>query len=119
LYISAPYSDVIGFAKIARLTEVDFREASNLHRESHVSDKELREYFEGYKIIGCYFIREIKLFNSPVALKELRDSWSFFPPQSFVSLSREAASWFESKKTFGSDTTNASSDAASLTGGRA
>jgi len=99
LYIAAPFSQVIGVSNIARLMDVNIAKAKTLHTKTRVSEEELNQYFDGYDKVGCYFIESTEFFHPPIHLESLRQSWSFYPPQSFVSLSREAVQWFAAKGT--------------------
>lgn len=99
LYVAAPFSQIIGVSKIIRIMDVDLTEAKTLQENTHVNEKELVQYFHGYKTVGCYFLEEPETFHPAIHLKALRESWSFYPPQSFVSLSREAVEWLDAKGT--------------------
>lgn len=99
IYIAAPFSQVIGVSNITRLMDVSIAKAKTLQEKTHVDEQELRKYFDGYDKVGCYFIENTKFFHPPIHLEALRESWSFYPPQSFVSLSREAVQWFAAKGT--------------------
>jgi predicted transcriptional regulator len=99
LYIAAPFSQVIGVSSIARLIDVNIAKAQELQDKTHLSLKELTQYFDGYDKVGCYFIESTELFHPPIHLESLRESWSFYAPQSFVSLSREAVQWFSANGT--------------------
>jgi predicted transcriptional regulator len=97
IYMAAPFSQVIGVSNITRLIDVSIEEAKALRDKTGIDDKELRKYFDGYESVGCYFIDNTQYFNPAISLESLRDEWSFYPPQSFVSLSQEAVSWFSTK----------------------
>lgn len=99
LYIAAPFSQVIGVSNITRIMDVDLAKAKTLHEKTQVDEKELVQYFDGYKTIGCYFIENPEIFHPAIHLEALRENWSFYPPQSFVSLSREAVQWLAAKGT--------------------
>lgn len=99
LYIAAPFSQVIGVSNITRIMDVDLAKAKTLQEKTQVGEKELVQYFGGYKTIGCYFIERPEIFHPAIHLEALRESWSFYPPQSFVSLSREAVEWLAAKGT--------------------
>ncbi|CAA6606101.1 hypothetical protein MTBLM1_80017 [Rhodospirillaceae bacterium LM-1] len=116
LYIAAPFSQVIGVSNIARLMDVSIAKAKTLQEKTRVDDEELNQYFDGYDKVGCYFIDETDLFYPPIHLEVLRESWSFYPPQSFVSLSREAVQWFAANGTTNSSVALRRGDASMPTG---
>lgn len=99
LYVAAPFSQVIGVSNITRIIDVNLAKAKKLKKETLLEDCELTSYFDGYEEVGCYCIENTKLYHSAIDLEELRNSWSFYPPQSFVSLSWEAVQWFAAKGT--------------------
>jgi len=99
LYIAAPFSQVIGVSNIARLMDVNIAKAKTLQEQTRVGEEELKKYFDGYDKVGCYFIEDTEFFHPPIHLEALRKSWSFYAPQSFVSLSREAVQWFAAEGT--------------------
>ncbi len=111
LYVAAPFSQLIGVSMITQTIDVDLTNARALQEKTQVSESVLTQYFEGYKTIGCYFIEKPLLFDPAIDLNELRDIWSFYPPQSFVSLSREAVQWLSAK---GKTELQNSSDARSI-----
>ena len=98
VYIAAPYSEVIGVFIIKNLTAVKLDDALTMTSTSHVSEDETKKYFEGYQTVGCYVIEPTKLFNKPITLEQVRKTWAFYPPQSFVTLSMSASNWFDDRK---------------------
>lgn len=99
LYVAAPFSQVISVSKITKIKDVDLAKAKKLHDKTRLDEMELVKYFEGYNNIGCYFIEDTEIFQTAISLETLRKSWSFYAPQSFVSLSREAVQWFAAEGT--------------------
>ena len=99
LYVAAPFSQVIGVSKITQIKDVDLAKAKKLHEKTRLGETELVKYFEGYDKIGCYFIEDTEIFQTAISLESLRKSWPFYPPQSFVSLSREAVQWLAAEGT--------------------
>ena len=112
LYIAAPFSQVIGVSNITRIVDVNLSTAKTLKNETLLKDSEMVSYFDGYQEVGCYFIENTRLYHSPIDLEELRNVWSFYPPQSFVSLSWEAVQWFAAKGTANSRSALTRGDAA-------
>ena len=88
---------MIAAANITKIMDVDLAQAKAMKQKTQVDDDDLVEYFKGYNTIGCYFIEEPKFFQSVIQLEELREKWFFYPPQSFISLSREAVEWLTCK----------------------
>lgn len=95
IYVAAPFSQIIGVSSIKKVVDVDLTKANELKECTHVGEKDLVQYFNGYETVGCYFIEKPQIFHPAIHLEALRESWSFYPPQSFVSLSREAVEWLD------------------------
>lgn len=95
IYLAAPQSEIVGYFEIKDLRSMKFDEALALRSVSGVSDKELKDYYQGYDEMGCYTVRQAKIYDSPIKLALLRSEWGFYPPQSFVSLSISASDWVD------------------------
>lgn len=95
IYVAAPFSQIIGVSSINKIIDVGLTQAKELKECTHVGENDLIQYFNGYKTVGCYFIEKPQIFHPAIHLEALRENWSFYPPQSFVSLSREAVEWLD------------------------
>lgn len=96
-YIGAPYSELIGYSFIKKVTRINLSEALELVDGACITRDELEKYFQGYGEIGCYQVYDITLFKAPISLADLRGETGFSPPQSFVSLSMQAMRWLDEK----------------------
>ena len=61
--------------------------------ESCLTADQVTEYFEGYEYVGCYEVEQMTFLTNPIHMLAIRQAFRFFPPQSFVSLSRDASAW--------------------------
>jgi predicted transcriptional regulator len=97
IYVAAPFSQILGSFTVANIRPISFPESATIAGEGRISTSELRNYFEGYESIGCYTIELLNLFIEPISLVEIREMFTFFPPQSFVSLSSASSDWIDKK----------------------
>ena len=87
-YVSAPYSAIIGRGKIDKYESMPIHKALGLFEKGGLSQKELKEYAEGYEFLAVFSLATIETSENPIPLAQLTTELGFKPPQSFVIMSK-------------------------------
>ena len=89
-HLNAPIGAIGGRAEIRDASDMSLAKAKVLAKELALSTAEITSYFQGAKTIGCYHLGTIQLLTRPLSLAIIRKQLIYFPPQSFMILSKEA-----------------------------
>lgn len=92
VYVSSPTMEVTGECIVAEI-EKDSPEKiwRRIRRKAGVTKQEFDNYFEGADQAVAIHVHQPKIFDNPVCLGTLRQSFSLQPPQSFRYV--EASTW--------------------------
>jgi predicted transcriptional regulator len=91
-HINAPIGTICARAQITAIAEIPLPQAKALSTSLALKLDEIQTYFEGAVTIGCYRIGAIQPVSRPVTLSDIRKHMAYFPPQSFMILSKQAKS---------------------------
>lgn len=99
-YMNSPISAVVGRAAIKRVLSVSLPEATLKAKELGLSSAEIREYFAKAERVGLYEINDIEIARPQLQLDSIRKELVFYPPQSFVFLSKAGKAIFDERAHF-------------------
>jgi predicted transcriptional regulator len=97
IYIASPFSEIIGSFTVKGIYQISLSEAAKISKDASIDMEELKKYFQGYVSLGCYAVHENEILKRPIKLFEIRETFSFFPPQSFIALSNVSSNWLDQK----------------------
>ena len=89
-YFGTPLSRISFKAEIKSISEVPVSVALARARDLSISREEINEYCTGLSKIGLCLTGTPIFARHKVEMKDLRSAMSFFPPQSFLTLSKDA-----------------------------
>jgi len=95
IYINSPGSRVIGKAKIKKIELVDISTAISLSNSACISGEEIRSYIGNSNKLGVYLLDKFAAAPTPATLKAIRKHMKFYPPQSFLILSKQSKALLE------------------------
>jgi predicted transcriptional regulator len=90
MYINNPSSRVIGKAKIKKIDLVDISTAISLSSSACISGEEIKSYIGNSSKLGVYLLDTFVVAPTPATLRAIRKYMKFYPPQSFLILSRQS-----------------------------
>lgn len=89
-HINSPVAALCARAEITRIATITSSEAVRRTKDIGLSAEEIRSYIGDQGAIGCYALGGIELAKHPATVAILAEHLRYFPPQSFVVLSRGA-----------------------------
>lgn len=89
-YLNAPHSVIPARAVIRRVRAIRITEALSNTKGLSLSKDEIATYSSGQQKIGVYELGRIEISKKSPSLRWLRSKMLFFPPQSFLFLSKRA-----------------------------
>jgi len=90
IYVNSPASMICGRIRIKEIQFVSLLCATKLADKLLLSGQEIKSYFGGLTKVGLYMLDTMQLANKPTKLAWIKKRMFFFPPQSFLFLSRKA-----------------------------
>jgi len=82
-YIGAPVKSVIGFADVEGISSVSLVEAIAIRDQGAISESELKRYIGQDGQVNAIRIGIPTILTEPLQLSDLKERFSFNPPQSF------------------------------------
>lgn len=95
-YFGSPFSRVSIKVEVKSIEDVPVKTALGHAAGLHLSPDEIRHYCFGRAEIGLCLTGRLRPAKSKVTLQKLRSVLDFFPPQSFLILSKEAKATLDS-----------------------
>jgi len=95
-YFGTPLARISVKAQIKSISEVPIGQVIASASDLCISKEEIREYCAGLSSIGLCLIATPFVSNHKLGLERMRSTLSFFPPQSFLILSKDAKRIIES-----------------------
>jgi predicted transcriptional regulator len=89
-HINAPKSAICTRAEIRSVENINRAKAIQIARELDLSEEEIRNYFGGQELVGCYRLGKIDFPDREVTVEEIAAHMVYHPPQSFFVLSKAA-----------------------------
>ena len=99
-YINAPHSVIPARAIIKRVRDMPTTEALSRAKDLSLSKDEITSYLSGQRKIGAYELGRIEKAKRCLSLEWLRKKMVFFPPQSFLFLSKQAKAIMDEQACF-------------------
>lgn len=86
-YIGAPVKSIIGFADVEGISNASLIEAVALRDLGAITESELKRYIGQDGQVSAIRVGFPTIFTEPLQLSDLKERFSFNPPQSFSILS--------------------------------
>lgn len=97
IYSTSPQKCISGSAKIMRIDKVTVKHLLDRHLgEASIDATNCISYFKGKEYAYLIWLKDVKQFESPLNLSQLREL-NFTPPQSFIYATKEIIHLVESK----------------------
>jgi len=90
IYINIPEAKIVGRAKIKKIETVNLSKAISLSKSACLDINELKSYMDNSDKVGAYFLKTVQTAPLFVNLQTVKKHLKFYPPQSFLILSKEA-----------------------------
>lgn len=82
-YIGAPVKSIIGFADVEGISNASLVEAVALRDLGAITESELKRYIGQDRQVNAIRVGFPTIFTEPLQLSDLKERFSFHPPQSF------------------------------------
>lgn len=89
-HINSPLSAICARAPILKIFNASPKQAVALAKEINLTPAEISSYLRGDSTIGCYKLGPFQFGKGPVTTTTLATRLAYYPPQSFVILSKQA-----------------------------
>lgn len=113
-HINSPVSSICGRAKIQRIFSASTKEAVAIAKQIGLSPTQISTYIGAARCIGCYKLGTVQCGTGPIPLAKLTTRLAYYPPQSFVILSKQAKRVIDQMAGFSSPQSGRREKAASL-----
>lgn len=90
LHIKSPIGAICARAELTAIGTMTVAEAVSRKKDIGLSAEEIRSYIGAEEAIGYYQLGRIQLAQQPATTALLMSNMRYFPPQSFLVLSRDA-----------------------------
>lgn len=90
LHINSPVCAICGRVEIERIFSLTTNEAIAVANEINMPSNEIASYIGAANSIGCYKLGEFQFGAKDVPMATLVSKLAYFPPQSFLILSKKA-----------------------------
>lgn len=87
-YVNSPISAVVARTAVKKVSSVSLSAAISKARDLGLSASQIRSYFAKAQHVGLYEINDIEVAKTPLQLDSIRKELIFYPPQSFIFLSK-------------------------------
>ncbi len=88
-YVNSPVSGLVCRSRIVAIDSLTLSDALGQASNLLLSSDEIRDYFGEYEHLGRYELGRAEVFGHTLGVNRLREAGRFFPPQSFLYLSRD------------------------------
>jgi predicted transcriptional regulator len=89
-HINSPVSAICGRAEIKEIFSATAKETVTLAKQLNLSVDEILSYVGGDNRVGCYKLATFQFCAKPVPIAMLATRLAYYPPQSFLILSKQA-----------------------------
>jgi predicted transcriptional regulator len=89
-HLNSPVSAICARAQIVKIFNPTLKEIIAIANEINLTPDEIQSYAGGDSCIGCYRLEGFQFGTGPVSTAEVTKHLLYFPPQSFVILSKQA-----------------------------
>lgn len=83
LYVGVPVKAIVGFAEVESISSTSLSEAVAIRKAGAITENELIRYIGQSGQVSAIRISAPTLFRKPLSLSDLKERFSFNPPQSF------------------------------------
>lgn len=90
LHVNSPIGAICARAQIKEMRNISREDALKLGDEINLSAENIINYVGNHALIGAYFLSSIEYAPCEAKYKEIQSKISYFPPQSYLSLSPQA-----------------------------
>ncbi|MBB6190871.1 putative transcriptional regulator [Sphingobium wenxiniae] len=94
LYVGVPIKKIIGYAEVDKIADISQSEAISIKSYGHITKDEIVTYMGERKYINAIYIKNHKIFKTPLSLNFLEENFGFNPPQSFSNLDEKMEAEF-------------------------